>query len=174
MSKPTISLVLFAVLIAMPFAIFMASLFPVDTGAAILYSLGDVSAILFGVFGVWLGLCYKPGIVLGMYGLKDDPLRNSARSVKRSYEVFRVVFHGVVISSTILVLSMISRTFIPLAKTCSYMQTHPYWFKFAFFSLVITCMFMQAYSIVISMVPMRAARKEMKKAHDEAEDILHY
>ena len=172
MSGRTLKLFLCVLTAAMALALLMARLFPVDVGASILYSLGDVSAILFGVFGVWLGLCYKPGIATGMYGLKDDSLKNSARSVKRSYEVFRVVFHGVVISSTILVFSMFSRTFVPLAKTCPYFQRHPYWLKFAFFTVVLTCMLMQAYSILISIAPMRAAKKEMKTAHDEAEGIL--
>lgn len=159
---------------AAPVAAVMSYCIPVDIGESILYSLGDVSAILFGVFGIWLGFCYKPGLAKEMYGKKDEELMSVARSVKRNHDIFMVVFKGVSISSFILVLSMFSRTLVPMLKKMEFLLGTPYcyWCKFLFFTVIVACLIMQAFSVFMSIVPMADAKKEITRACDEAERVL--
>jgi len=164
-------LILFASVLSVLLGILAAQCLSLEWGTSVLFALGDVSAILFGVFGLWLGICYKPGMEDDLVGKKDKELTD-AKAILLNARRFHIVFRGVVISSIIFVLSMTARAFIPMVKIIPFLKEHPIYFKAVFFACVIFCVISQCYSVLMSIAPMLEAKKNMNRAKCDAEDIL--
>ena len=76
-------------------------------------ALGEASTVLFGVFGVWLGLCYRDDIDTMTAGKKGDELRQMAEEVAGRTGRCEVLFKGFGITSFIFVASILVRSFEP-------------------------------------------------------------
>lgn len=50
--------------------------------------LGNLSAMLFGVFGVWLGICYRPNFFEDLQGKKDKDLIRACDNIIYSAKLF--------------------------------------------------------------------------------------
>lgn len=140
-------------------------------GCMVLDVLGDVSAILFGVFGIWLGMFYSPTVLDTLKGKKDEDLVRTAKNIVASSKRFRIVFRGMVISAVILVFAMLIRSFhVPIAQMI--VKCHPVarsFLRHMFFIMVASSAIAQCYSIIMSIVPMYDAKKKMDEAQEQAE-----
>ena len=143
-------------------------------GCSVLSMLGDVSAILFGVFGIWLGMFYRPDVCDAIKGKADEELLQTARQIIANARRFEIVFRGMKISALVLVFSMVSRTIREPASgilsTCGLIPCVSV--KFVFFYFVYSAMLLQGYAIVMSIVPMLDARRKVVRAKEDAELAL--
>ena len=148
-------------------------LVPGSWGCAAVGILGDVSAILFGVFGIWLGMFYRPDVCDTLKGKSGDELERSARLVIENSRRFDIVFRGMRTSAAVLVFSMLTRTLKSPVMACIPDAEWAHLFmKAAFFYFVLWAMLLQCYAIIMSIVPMSDARKRMSRAKDDAEFTL--
>ena len=133
----------------------------------------DVSAILFGVFGIWLGMFYNPGVVHEMNGKKGDELKDVAHRIIENARRFEIVFRGMKISACILVCSMFANFVEPfLYKFAEWPFMVKYILRLLLFSGVIFSVLAQSYSVLTSIAPMLDAKKRMDRAKDDAEKTL--
>lgn len=155
-------------------ALFLASKFPCSKAYAALSVLGDVSAVLFGVFGVWLGLVYKPTLMTELKGLSGSALENGARNICQNAKRFETIFRGMRASAIVLVFSMLVRTLhSPFEMAIGAMEWHVrFAAKVLFFFLVLFSLCAQSFSILMSIAPMREAKKNFAKARRDAEFTL--
>ena len=145
----------------------------VSWGFCTLTLMVNISAILFGVFGIWLGMFCKPDVADSMKGRGGDELKNAAKDVIANAKRFEIVFRGMRTSAVILAYSMLVNIVDPFLHT---LDGSSVWLKFTlkwfFFSSVIFCVFAQIYSVLMSIAPMHEARKKMEKAKRDAEATL--
>lgn len=145
----------------------------VSWGSCTLTLMVNISAILFGVFGIWLGMFYNPEVVNAMNGKSGAELKNTAKSVIANAQRFAIVFRGMKISAIILVYSMLVNILDPFLHT---LGGAPVWVKFVlkwlFFSTVILSVIAQCYSVLMSVAPMLEAKRRMDRAKKDAEDTL--
>lgn len=146
----------------------------VEWGCIVLDILCDVSAVLFGVFGIWLGMFYNPTVQTSLNGKEGPELKETAEHIVASAQRFRIVFRGMVISALVLVFAMLVRTLHdPLSHMAS--SWHPILkdvLRCAFFFLVNISVIAQCYSIIMSVVPMYDAKKKMAEAQKKAELVI--
>ena len=143
-----------------------------EWGEMVLSSLVDVSAILFGVFGIWLGMFYRPDICDEPKGKANDELKNTCRKIISNAERFDIVFRGVKTSAVVLVFSMGARTIkTPVLQfvTCDTVRHVFKWF--VVYGIYWSVLF-QAYAVIMAIAPMRDAKQKMQKAKRDAEDTL--
>ena len=169
-----IALIGFAVALCLAFVIVFSRMLTVQWGCMVLNVLGDVSAILFGIFGIWLGMFYSPAIQDSLNGKEGEALAVAAENVVASSKRFKIVFRGMVISAVVLVFAMLVRTLqaplVQMACTC-----HPMikiCLRHAFFTLVSCALFAQCYSVIMAIVPMYDAKKKMGEAQKFAELVI--
>lgn len=146
---------------------------PGQWGLQILSLQVNISAILFGVFGIWLGMFYDPGVVCAMNGKKDAELKIVANDIIQNAKRFEIVFRGMKTTAVILVFSMIAHSLpcsllISLLDYC-WVKTIA---KVLFFSCVVFSVLAQCYSILMSVSPMLDAKKRMDRAKKDAEITL--
>jgi len=145
---------------------------PSSWGCVALSVLGDVSAILFGVFGIWLGMFYQPSVCDARNGKSGEELSNICRQIVSNAKRFDVVFRGMKTSAVVLVFSMTARTLkSPLLEFLTN-DTAKYWIKFAVVYGIYWAVLFQAYAIVTAIVPMIDAKNKMNKARKDAEFTL--
>ena len=146
---------------------------PGQWGLQILTFQVNISAILFGVFGIWLGMFYNPGVVYAMNGKKDNELRIVANDIIQNAKRFEIVFRGMRTTAGILVFSMIAHSLPCSLLThlidCGWVKTIA---KVLFFSCVVFSVLAQCYSILMSVSPMLEAKKRMDRAKKDAEMTL--
>lgn len=155
-------------------AYYLALRFPCEKGRAALSVLGDVSAVLFGVFGVWLGLVYKPTMSTELRGLSGVALEKGARNICQNAKRFETIFRGMRASAIVLVFSMMVRTLHdPLEMLASSMGIRTrFVIKTVFFFFVLFSLCIQSFSVLMSISPMREAKRSFKKAKRDAEFTL--
>lgn len=145
----------------------------VSWGLCVLMLMVNISAILFGVFGIWLGMFYKPDIVDVMNGKGGEELTTIAKNVIANARRFEIVFRGMKISAIILVYSMLINVVEPFIHE---FESSPVWIKLTlkwlFFSSVVFSVISQSYSVLMSVVPMLEAKRRMDKAKKDAEATL--
>lgn len=143
-------------------------------GCAVLDILGDVSAILFGVFGIWLGMFYNPDIADALNGKSGKELDRIAHKIVADGERFSVVFRGMKTSAIVLVFAMLVRTFqAPAAQVVSsWPSMLRAVVRHAFFVLVRLAVLAQCYSVLMSLAPMYDAKRKMEKAKRDAEATI--
>ena len=145
----------------------------VSWGFCTLTLMVNISAILFGVFGIWLGMFYKPDVADSMNGKRGDDLTNTAKNVLANAKRFEIVFRGMRTSAAVLVYSMLVNIIEPFLQA---LGGSPFSIKFTlkwfFFSSVIFSVIAQCYSVLMSIVPMAEAKRRMDKAKRDAEDTL--
>ena len=78
------------------------------------HQIGELSATLFAVIGVWLALSYRDDIITNMWRGDADEQKKSARLVKVAYERCELLFRGFVISTMAFVFSFIISMILPL------------------------------------------------------------
>ena len=160
-----------AIACCVAFSCLCRSWLSIDWGCTVLDILCDVSAILFGVFGIWLGMFYNPGIADMLNGKSGTELDRIARNIVADGERFAVVFRGMKTSAAVLVFAMLVRTFqtpfvhmaasFPLmARAC---------LRHAFFALVALAALAQCYSVLMAIAPMYDAKHKMDRARKAAE-----
>lgn len=143
-----------------------------EWGCAALSTLGDVSAILFGVFGIWLGMFYKPEICDALKGKADDELRNTCKQIISNAERFDIVFRGMRTSAVVLVFSMTVRSLKDPVLQFVLSDTIRYIIKFAVVYGIYWSILLQAYAVIMAIVPMMDAKRKMQRARRDAEDTL--
>ncbi len=133
----------------------------------------DISAILFGVYGVWLGLFYRPDSACSLRGKKEKDLENLCKEIIVAERRFGNILRGLVVSASVLVVSMLARALhVPSRHIiCSYCPVALPYLKCAFFFVVGLCVVAQLYAILIAIAPMYEANRRMKEAKDDAEFI---
>ena len=145
----------------------------VSWGFCTLTLMVNISAILFGVFGIWLGMFYNPDVANSMNGKNGVELANTAKSVIANARRFEIVFRGMKISAIILVYSMLVNILDPFLHTLGGAPTEvKFVLKWLFFSTVILSVIAQSYSVLMSVAPMLDAKRRMDKAKKDAEDTL--
>ena len=169
-----IALVLFAIASCVAFSWTCSSWLSVAWGCIVLDMLGDVSAILFGVFGIWLGMFYNPNITDVLKGKSKQELERIARNIMADGERFSIVFRGMKTSAVVLVFAMMARTLqTPLTQMAtSYHPMVRMLLRHFFFTLVWFAMLAQSYSVLMSIAPMYDAKSKMDKAKKDAETAL--
>lgn len=143
-----------------------------EWGCAALSTLGDVSAILFGVFGIWLGMFYKPEICDALKGKADAELRNTCKQIISNAERFDKVFRGMRTSAVVLVFSMTVRSLKDPVLQFVTSDTAKYALKYAVVYCIYWSILLQAYAVIMAVVPMMDAKRKMQKARRDAEDTL--
>lgn len=145
---------------------------PSSWGCAALSALGDVSAVLFGVFGIWLGMFYRPDICGARNGRSGEDLANTCRQIVSNAKRFDVVFRGMKTSAAVLVFSMAARSFkAPLlefltdeaARRCV---------KLVVVYGIYWAVLLQSYAVITAIVPMLDAKRRMNQAREDAEYTL--
>lgn len=145
---------------------------PMAWGCAALSVLGDVSAILFGVFGIWLGMFYRPDICDAQKGKSGAGLTNTCKQILSNAKRFGIVFRGMKTSAAVLVFSMIARTLRePIIELVTNSQAR-FLIKYLVFYGIYWAVLFQAYAIVMAIVPMMDAKRKMDQARDNAESTL--
>ena len=139
----------------------------------VLASLVDISAILFGVYGVWLGLFYKPDSAWSLRGKQGKDLENLCTEIIVAERRFGNILRGLVVSALVLVTSMFARALhVPSRHIiCNYCPVALPYFKCVFFIVVGLCVVAQLYAIIIAIAPMYEANRRMKDARDDAEIV---
>lgn len=140
-----------------------------EWGCAALSVLGDISAILFGVFGVWLGLFYRPNIGDDIKGKSGSELKRAVSIVVSNSKRFDIVYRGMRASAGVLVFSMIVRTFKGLVLSLMVREEIIAGGQFLFAYFVIWAILIQGHAVIMSIVPMTDARKKMHEARKDAE-----
>lgn len=141
-------------------------------GGCALSSLGDVSAILFGVFGIWLGMFYRPDICDTLKGKSGAELTNTCRQIISNADRFAIVFRGMRTSAVVLVFSMTARSLkTPILQFVT-SDTARYAIKYAVVYCIYWSILLQAYAVLMAIVPMLDAKKKMQRAKRDAEDTL--
>lgn len=139
----------------------------------VLGSLVDISAILFGVYGVWLGLFYRPDSACSLRGKQGKDLENLCAEIIVAERRFGNILRGLVVSASVLITSMFARALHIPSRHVIYNycpEALPYC-KCAFFSVVGLCVVAQLYAIIIAIAPMYEANRRMKDAKDDAEFV---
>ena len=78
LAQVRVMLIGIAIMLCLVFDLTFARWLSFKWGCMVLDVLGDVSAILFGVFGVWLGMFYSPTIIDSLKEKSGDNLRCGA------------------------------------------------------------------------------------------------
>lgn len=169
--KRWVSVVILA--IAIGFATWMTAHSLTTTWSdATLSALVDVSAILFGVFGIWLGMFYRPDICDARKGKSGDELKDTCRQIISNAERFDKVFRGMRTSAVVLVFSMTVRSLKDPVLQFMTSETARYAIKYAVVYCIYWSILLQAYAVLMSIVPMMDAKRKMQKARRDAEDTL--
>lgn len=160
-----------AIACCVAFSCFCYSWLSIDWGCTVLDILCDVSAILFGVFGIWLGMFYNPGIVDMLNGKSGAELDRIARNIVADGERFSVVFRGMKASAAVLVFAMLVRTFqVPFVRiAASFPITVRICLRHFFFALVALAALIQCYGVLMAIAPMYDAKRKMDSARKTAE-----
>ena len=159
--------------IAIGFATWMtASHLTTTWGDATLSALVDVSAILFGVFGIWLGMFYRPDICDARKGKADDELKDTCRQIISNADRFDKVYRGMRTSAVVLVFSMTVRSLKDPVLQFVTSDTARYALKYAVVYCTYWSILLQSYAIIMAIVPMMDAKKKMQRAKRDAEDTL--
>ena len=169
-----IALVSVACVSCVLFSFLCSSWLSIAWSCAVLDVLGDVSAILFGVFGIWLGMFYSPNVSNELCGKSGKELERMAKAIVADGERFAIVFRGMNTSAAVLVFAMLVRTFqVPVLNLSSSLPPLiRFWLRHAFFALVGFAVIAQCYSVLMSIAPMHGAKKKMDKAREDAETAL--
>ena len=141
-------------------------------GCTALSSLGDVSAILFGVFGIWLGMFYRPDICDARKGKSGAELTNTCRQIISNAERFDIVFRGMRTSAVVLVFSMTARSLKAPVLQFVTSDMARYAIKYAVVYCIYWSVLLQAYAVIMAIVPMKDAKRKMQRAKRDAEDTL--
>lgn len=166
---------LFVVLLAITIGFFASGTnnrLSAEWGCAALSTLGDVSAILFGVFGIWLGMFYNPEICDALKGKEGVELRNICKQIISNAERFDKVFRGMKTSAVVLVFSMTMRSLKDPVFLFVTSDTARYAIKYAVVYCIYWSILLQAYAVLMAIVPMMDAKRKMQKARRDAEDTL--
>ncbi len=147
---------------------------PASYGREIIAILGQASSVLFGVFGVWLGICYHDDVDACLQGLHGEELRRKARDVKMVSERCRVLFTGLAIAAFIFVFALTFAALdVPLTRLTAVCNSLRMVLKAVFFTLVLGCVVAQVYSVLAPLAIMAEAMLKIKAAKHQAEDMLH-
>ena len=159
--------------IAIGFATWMTSPHLTTTwGDATLSALVDVSAILFGVFGIWLGMFYRPDICDARKGKADAELRDTCKQIISNAERFDIIFRGMRTSAIVLVFSMTVRSLKDPVLQFVTSDVARYALKYAVVYCTYWSILLQSYAVIMAIVPMKDAKRKMQKARRDAEDTL--
>lgn len=147
---------------------------PCKWGCETLAILGDISAILFGVFGIWLGMFYRPDVCDALKGKSGADLDRTAGLIVSNSKRFEIVFQGMKCSAFVLVFSMFSRiSFHPLYEALTTFQPLcRFILKIIFFNMIEWATLVQGRAILMSISPMYDAQQKMKEAQEDAELAL--
>ncbi len=146
---------------------------PARHGMVLATTLGDASAVLFGVFGIWLGICYRDEMHDQLVGLEGEELVRRARGLIATSARCEVLFTGLCISSFVFAASLAFRVIAPVIAEC--VQFPPdviFWIKGALFSSVLIGFVFQTYSILTPIAIMADAMIRLYETRHKAEDIL--
>lgn len=147
---------------------------PASYGREIIAILGQASSVLFGVFGVWLGICYHDDVDTCLHGLHGEELIRKARDVKMVSERCRVLFTGLAIAAFIFVFALTFAALdVPLTRLTVACNSMRMVLKAVFFTLVLGCVVAQVYSVLAPLAIMAEAMLKIKAAKRLAEDMLH-
>ena len=141
-------------------------------GDVALSALVDVSAILFGVFGIWLGMFYRPDICDARKGKAGSELINTCKHIVSNAKRFDIVFRGMRISAVVLVFSMTVRTLKDPVLQSVPSDDVRHSIKWVVVYLAYWSILLQAYAVIMAIVPMADARRTMHRAKIDAEDTL--
>lgn len=132
-------------------------------------ALGEASTVLFGVFGVWLGLCYRDDIDTMTAGKRGDELRQTAEEVAGRTGRCEVLFKGLGITSLVFVASILVRSFEPaIILLCKRFWIIEVMFCAAIFGSVILLVF----GILAPVIIMLHAMEKVRQAADSANETL--
>ena len=132
-------------------------------------ALGEASTVLFGVFGVWLGICYRDDIETMTAGKKGDELRQAAEEVSDRAERCAILFRGLWITFSIFVASILVRSFDSvIVIVCQKNWIAEIVFCVTVFSSVVLLVF----GILSPVVIMLHAMVKIHRAADSANETL--
>jgi len=173
MEKRLIRMILIVVVTL--FAVGVEILFPlmvptrIEHAIKLAAALGEASTVLFGIFGVWLGICYRENIETMTAGKQGDDLRQTAEEVADRAERCKVLFTGLLITSIVFVMSVIVRSFEPtIVSLC---QTH-LTMKNVFCVCVFSSVVFLVFGILSPVAIMLHAMDKVRRAAESAEETL--
>ena len=142
-------------------------------GHAVVSIMGQASSVLFGIFGVWLGICYHDDIDTCLEGLRGEELRRRATEVKLVSERCRVLFTGLAVAASIFVFALVFAVVdAPLSRLTAGCLLARKILKALFFALVAIGVAAQIYSVLAPMAIMAEAMLKVDDAKRQADDLL--
>ena len=142
------------------------------------YRVGELSATLFAVIGVWLSLAYRDEIITNMWHGEDKDQARAAKLVCVAYSRCELLFRGFLLSTV----AFIASFFIAMCLPWGEKFAATWQFPFAGCVVLIcryilswTCPFLcllQLYSLFVCVSPMRNVVVELRAAKRNADRIL--
>lgn len=146
---------------------------PAGHGMHVADMLGDASAVLFGVFGIWLGICYKEEMHGLLFGKEGDELVRTANGLVKSVARCEVLFTGMAISSAIFISSLLLNAIGPVLLECDFPDPQVrLCVKCIFFSFILVEVVFQIYGIMSPIVIMYEAMARLRATRRRAEDVI--
>ena len=145
---------------------------PMSYGLAMASMLCEVSAALFAVYGIWLGLSYRDDLGRVLDGKEGDDLRRSAKSVVATVERCKVLFRGLAVSTVVFLASLVIQVSVPVLQAAIHTFRFAALLKGFFFFVVLAGVAAQAFSILATVAVMVDAYQRACAAGDDAERTL--
>ena len=145
---------------------------PLAYGMSLAVTLCETSSLLFGVFGIWLGVSYKSDIESLTDGKSGDELRRTAEEVVTMAERCKVLFRGLAVSTVVFFVSLLLRVVCPLLSCIPLPVVARISLKGVFFTIVLWGVSGQLYSLFSTVAVMLDAYKRADKAGRDAQRIL--
>jgi len=145
---------------------------PYEQQMAIFAGISDTSAILFGVFGAWLAIHYKPDISKRLNGLEGAEALKTANAILVDAQRFRIIFDGILASSCMILLVLFATLAAPVVKGLPWCCLHSTLIRGLSFACLAMAVLFQMYVILAALAPMVEARRVVSTAKDDADFII--
>ena len=138
-------------------------------GIKLAFAIGEAATVLFGIFGVWLGICYRDDIETLTAGKKGDELKQAALEVVDRGARCEVLFKGLRVSAIVFAGTVFIRTFEPAIVNCC---NRSLVCRGVFFALVLEGVVFLGYGILSPVLIMSRAMEKIRRAVDSAWETL--
>lgn len=136
--------------------------------ADIFAALSGTSAILLGVFGVWIGTIKIPA----MDSLDGDVLRKAAEEVVVEARRFRVVYRGVLVSAACTLLVLAMHVIIPIAHAFDKSAALTLALRGGSFFVVAALVGLQVWVVLCAIAPMQSMKHKFSDLEAAAKHVL--
>lgn len=167
-SKGTSLFLVLILLVSVFFGVFVGRKIPSAKQVDILSALSSVSAILLGVFGVWIGTIKAPS----MSSLEGGALRKAAKEVIAEEAKFRVVYRGVLVSAACALMVLAMHLAIPIVNSIEKTMGVTLILRMAAFAFIAALVFLQIWVVLSAISPMQSLKHELTDLQSSAKSVL--